>query len=81
MRTHVLRPTNAANQPPRRFRLLVPQGIDGGDVDLPTVLESNWITGFFSKVRCVFVDPIGVDGCLLGAVLPLDRRLLFQGGA
>jgi len=27
------------------------QGIDGGDVDLPTVLESNWITGFFSKVR------------------------------
>ena len=32
-----------------------PQGIDGGDVDLPTVLESNWIAGFFSKLFFTFV--------------------------
>ncbi|KAI7840390.1 hypothetical protein COHA_005891 [Chlorella ohadii] len=30
-------------------------GIDGGDVDLPTVLESNWITGFFSKLFFTFI--------------------------
>lgn len=31
------------------------QGVDGGDVDLPTVLESSWITGFFSKLFFTFI--------------------------
>lgn len=31
------------------------QGVDGGDVDLPTVLESRFITGFFSKLFFTFV--------------------------
>jgi fatty acid desaturase len=30
-------------------------GVDGGDVDLPTVLESRFITGFFSKLFFTFV--------------------------
>ena len=32
-----------------------PQGVDGGDVDLPTVFESSWIVGFFSKVFFTFI--------------------------
>ena len=31
------------------------QGVDGGDVDLPTVLESSWIAGFFSKLFFTFI--------------------------
>ncbi|EFN56445.1 hypothetical protein CHLNCDRAFT_57665 [Chlorella variabilis] len=30
-------------------------GVDGGDVDLPTVLESSWIAGFFSKLFFTFI--------------------------
>jgi hypothetical protein len=29
--------------------------VDGGDVDLPTVFESSWIVGFFSKVFFTFI--------------------------
>ena len=29
--------------------------MDGGDVDLPTVFESSWIVGFFSKVFFTFI--------------------------
>ena len=30
------------------------QGVDGWDVDLPTVLEANYITNVFAKVVWVF---------------------------
>ena len=31
------------------------QGVDGWDVDLPTYLEANWITGFVAKAAWVLV--------------------------
>lgn len=31
------------------------QGVDGWDVDLPTMLEANYITSFVAKVLWVFV--------------------------
>ena len=40
---------------PLLLHFCLPQGVDGGDVDLPTVFESSWIVGFFSKVFFTFI--------------------------
>lgn len=40
---------------PLLSRAVLLQGVDGWDVDLPTMLEANWITSFVAKVLWVFV--------------------------